>query len=470
MQNWHVSKDITRLFGGPHAKCPSEWPQHSAAHTVHIWCVEQQSFGVRRGWFKQVTVTCRNDMVSFKIFPFGLNALPPVVRQLLVDHIMELCPQNLTHQVNQSILQLWDWSKDLSPDLALQQRKEPEINWCQIRGVGWMRDFFHISLHHCSDSVIGSVARCVVVQDSEGLVTPQCRSLALDCLMQTGQYSHIDFWGDCHLWRQELRMHNPLIIKENLHEHFLCLPGAQHFFGPKTAFFKPLHALGFLLQLQHTEPAVITRDDTPQEQRILAFLQILPAEMHMQLLLFLCEHARHKLGWFLPQLQVLLQNLVHTPSWDLGLSRQLANCCPPVDIQNSLDSMHIWQSSWRRLLTRARQVLSRIVSHLCMQKPASASQSGESIFPIDNSQQIKSFLLTLALFDTRNDVKSLCTAHLHGCIVHCFLHCQPWTLLKCSCLQTDWVILWTHFDCLGAQKHVHRCQAWPTLQWSCQHL
>ncbi len=75
-------------------------------------------------------------MISFEIVASRCDALAPMVRQFLVDALMEQLGWSALDHDHEHILEFRNVPEDPPPDLLLQIRKQPEICWTKIRAVG----------------------------------------------------------------------------------------------------------------------------------------------------------------------------------------------------------------------------------------------------------------------------------------------------------------------------------------------
>ncbi len=205
-------------------------------------------------------------------------------------------------------------------------------------------------------------------------------------------------------------MDDSLVVEEDLHHRLACLTRSQGLLGTQIILANPLAAFGFEFRFQNTEPGFIPYDDTPQEKWILAFSQIVSADVHSQFLLLRSQDAGNELWSLLFEIQVLAHNVVNTACQDLS------DGGVPILVQNTLHCSNIGQIPCCCLSTGTCQILSTFVSSFGTDIPTSAGGYGKSIIPVDLLKKVKGFPLRFSSGHTCNDVVMLCTAELHVAI------------------------------------------------------
>ena len=169
-----------------------------------------------------------------------------------------------------------------------------------------MGHLLHLCFHHRCDHVICLVSQHIVMEQVVGVLLPHDRPLPADGLAQSGKNSAVDSRCHSHAKGQELEMNHALVVEKHFHHCFLCLVRAQSLLGSRIILGEPLHAVDLQLWFQHTEPALISSDDIPQEKRVLRISQVGSAEVDAQFLLINCQDMRNELWSPFGQVHVLL--------------------------------------------------------------------------------------------------------------------------------------------------------------------
>ncbi len=321
-------------------------------------------------------------LTSFEIASSLFDALTPPLREIL-HCCRKFCCRNVVDHISHCILEVIETWELPAAQSFFDSREEPVIARCQIRrirGLLQSGDVGRSQICTGMQSVVGGgivmVQNCPM--DSPLRSCPQARTTLTYLLPQSPEDARVNI--PVHSPVHKLEMHAGHIIKK-CHQHDLFeAVRSDRLLGSGVSSCAPRLCLLLGGGVVHITPALVTGDDTAQEQGLL-FQAAEILLTHLQTPLFLCIHEqlRHESGCQLLHLKIFMENFVHCANAHLGCSRQLTDAALVVLADELLDPLDGARCPGNARTTAAGSI-----------KATGIGVCGESPAPIPPSSQTES--------------------------------------------------------------------------------